>query len=77
MPNKVNYQVVQIGIKDTSEAPRGKDIFYQCVQCNGIISSVPKNNIDCECGNISIDVDYFRFYVRDYSKIQVLKKLST
>jgi len=69
------FKIISDKIKDTSEAIKGKDIFYKCTLCGGIISSIPKDNVGCECGNIFIDVDYVRLAVDDYSHFMVIKKM--
>ena len=66
-------QKLNIQITDTSQAPKGKEYYYRCMECGGVIPSIPKDNIGCECGNIFIDIDYFRLAVKDYSKMEVLK----
>lgn len=32
--------------------PSGGDVFYECTQCNSVISSVPYTPAECECGNL-------------------------
>jgi hypothetical protein len=68
------YEILNDKINDTSEAKRGKDIFYECSICHSIIPSVPKDNINCSCGNIGIDKDMNRLFVEDYSNFIVLKR---
>ena len=68
------YNELRVGITDTSEAQIGKDIFYKCLKCGGIISSVPKTSIGCQCGNIEIDKEMHRLWVGEYDKIAILKK---
>jgi len=68
------YEIIGKNYKKISEIPRDKNIFYKCTECGGIISSVPKGNIGCECRNIFIDKDYGRLIVDDFSKIEVIKK---
>jgi len=75
MSKKENYEMIKSGIADTSEAPRGKDIYYRCAECGGVIPSNPKDNVGCPCGNIFIDFDYFRLAVKDLSKFDVVKKI--
>lgn len=75
MRKKYTYEVLDMGIGDTKDAKIGKDIFYQCDICHKIISSVPKDNVGCECGNIFIDRDLHRLFVRDYSKFIILRKI--
>ena len=70
----VAYETLRIGISDTKEAIRGKDIFYKCDKCQHIVPSIPKDNINCLCGNIGIDKDLNRLFVEDYSNFIVLRK---
>ncbi len=44
-----------------SKLPKGKNVFYRCLECGKAISSVPPRSVGCECGNISIDLDMMRF----------------
>lgn len=69
-----SYEILTVGITDTSEAKIGDDIFYKCDICQSIVPSIPKDNAHCACGNIGIDWDLHRLFVRDYSKFIVLKK---
>ena len=70
------YQILQDGNADTREAARGKDIFYRCTRCDGIIPSNPNHNTGCACGNLFIDRDYFRLSVAQKSAIRILRRLS-
>lgn len=67
-------EIIKERITDTSEAPRGKDIYYKCMKCGGSIPSQPNDSIECECGNIVIDVGYHRLSIDDYSKMQVVRR---
>jgi hypothetical protein len=73
--NNHEFEVIAENILDTSEAPKGKDIYYKCMSCGDIIPSQPKDNVGCKCGNIFIDVDYFRLAIQRYSKFQALRKI--
>jgi hypothetical protein len=33
--------------------PTGGDIYYECLECTGIVSSVPHIKTACNCGNLS------------------------
>lgn len=55
MSDTDEYEVIKSGIADTSEAPRGKDIYYRYAECGGVIPSDPKDNVGCPCGNIFTD----------------------
>ena len=76
MKKEATYEVLRKGIKDTSEAVRGKDIYYECNICQSIVSSVPKGNTYCSCKNIGIDKDLNRMFIRDKAKFTVLKKIN-
>jgi hypothetical protein len=69
-----NFEVIGRKIHDTKDAIRGNDIYYQCGICNAIIPSVPDDNINCPCANISIDKDLNRMFVKDFSKFTTLQK---
>jgi len=72
---KVEYETLQVGIMDTIEAPKARDIFYKCRRCNTILPSLPKDNVNCECGNIGIDKDMNRLWVECYADVVVLKRV--
>jgi hypothetical protein len=67
------YEVLQEGLADTSKAPRGKDLLYRCQRCGGILPSQPKVSVGCGCGNIVIDLGYFRLSVEYKKKFQVVR----
>jgi len=69
------FKIISDKIKDTSEAMKGKDIYYKCTICGDIIPSVPNDNLGCQCGNIFIDVDYVRLAIDDYRHFLVIKKM--
>ncbi len=71
------YEVVQDRVSDTSQAMKGRDIYYKCEACDGILPSQPKDNIGCSCGNVFVDIDYFRLSIKDYDKFMVLRLLTT
>ena len=68
------YDVIADNIKDTSEAPKDKDLFYRCISCGGMIPSIPKDNVGCECGNVFIDIDFWRLAIKDYSSFEVVRR---
>ena len=72
---ELRYEIIPMKITDTSQVPKGKDIYYKCEICGCILPSLPKDNIGCRCGNIFIDIDVFRLAVKDYSKMQVLRRI--
>jgi len=68
------YEVVFKNLTDTSEVPKDKDLSYRCSICGGVIPSIPRDNMGCECGNVFIDIDYWRLVIGDYEKFEVVKK---
>lgn len=38
---------------DPSALPTGGDIYYECTECNGIVSSVSFIKAACTCGNLT------------------------
>jgi hypothetical protein len=58
---------------DTAQVPRGTELFYRCLACNGTIPSQPRDSVGCPCGNVFIDVDYHRLVVRAFERFAVLK----
>ena len=69
------YEIIVDNVTDTGQAPKGKGVYYRCTLCNDVIPSSPKDNIECKCANIVIDIDYFRLHVRDFSYFQVVRKI--
>ena len=72
---KMPYKTLQCGLRDTSEAIKGKDIFYKCNKCQSIIASIPRDNVGCSGGNIEIDKDLNRLLVRNFSDFLLLKRI--
>jgi hypothetical protein len=60
------------GFRDTSEVPRDHSLLYHCQQCDGLIPSVPKDNVECACGNVIIDRDHHRLSVENFDKFEVV-----
>lgn len=36
-----------------SDLPTGGDIYYECLDCTGIVVSVPRIKSACTCGNLA------------------------
>jgi len=68
------FRILKDGIRCTSEANRGDEIFYRCLFCETMISSVPTDSVSCKCGSLHIDIGMFKFYVQNLAKIQVLER---
>jgi hypothetical protein len=69
------FKIISDKIKDTSEAIKGKDIYYKCTLCGSILPSMPKDNVGCKCGNIFIDIDFVRLAIDDYKHFMVVRKM--
>jgi len=74
MSKSSRFEIIKSGLTDTSEAPKGKNMFYLCQECGDAIPSMPKQNVGCKCGNIYIDIDYFRLAVKNFDKFLVVTK---
>src|SRR5687768_187887 len=53
--------------------PTGRDIYYECLQCRCLLPSTPEDSGRCICNNLAIDVDYFRFAVKDENKLRIVR----
>lgn len=69
------FRVIDVAISDESSFPKSDNIYYQCTLCNKMVPSQPDDNVGCECGNIFIDIDYFRLVINDFSSIAVLERV--
>jgi hypothetical protein len=70
---KQKFEIVAGNYTSTADIPKDDDLFYHCLDCDGIIPSVPNDNVGCDCGNVFIDKDYWRLVVADLSKMEVVK----
>ncbi len=68
------YKVISTDLDDVSEAQRDSSIFYRCEICGEYVPSQPKDNVKCNCGNIVIDTEYVRLFVKDFSKFTVVQQ---
>lgn len=71
----MNFENINVVMKNSSDVPKGKDIYYKCLKCGDVIFSRSKVNVSCKCRNMFIDVGYLRLTVEEFSKFQVLKKI--
>jgi hypothetical protein len=67
------FERLPLQVTDSSQAPKGKDIFYRCLTCDFQMPSSPKESCVCTCRNIGIDKDWNRLVVRDFTAFAVLK----
>jgi hypothetical protein len=68
-----NFKVIADNITNTGQATKGKKIYYLCTACGEAIPSIPADNVGCKCGNVFIDIDYFRLVIRDYKHFKVVE----
>lgn len=72
--NDTEYNVIGRHYEDTSQVPKDEDIFYRCIECGGLIPSVPTENIGCDCGNVFIDKDCWRLVVANIARFEVVRR---
>lgn len=51
--------------------PAGKSIFYECLICETVLSSLPSHAVACKCRNVIIDTDAGRIAVKSAKKIRI------
>ena len=56
---------------DPAHLPTGGDIYYECFDCAGIVSSVPHVKAACSCGNLSGGAG--KLSVRDATRVRVVR----
>lgn len=59
------------GFDTSAPLPTGGDVFYECAQCNDVISSVPYTPAACECGNLSGNKGTIA--IRDKAKVKPVR----
>lgn len=69
----IEYQIIGRGYKDTADVPKGRNIYYHRSDSGVVIPSIPKDNIECGCGNMIIDTNYWRLAVFDFEKLKKKK----
>lgn len=71
---RTHFKIIKKGLTDTSQAPRGKNVFYHCAICDVYVPSQPEDSVNCKCGNIGIDTEYIRLVVNDFANFTVVEK---
>jgi len=73
--NKASFKLIGKEYNDTGQVPKDKDVFYKCGLCQTIIPSLPESKIaSCDCGNVHIDLFYWRLAIKDFRGFEVLKQ---
>jgi len=75
--NGYRFEISPLRITNTSDAPRGSNVYYKCSYCGSIVPSQPADAIACACNNIYIDPDYIRLVVRDFAGFNILIKVKS
>ena len=73
--SEYKYELIGNDYEDERGLPRGHDIFFRCTSCATLVPSVPKDDADCECGNICLDTTLFRTWVNNFKNFEVVKKI--
>ena len=68
-----NITVVPYDEDKDKGVPGGKNIFYLCLKCRGIIPSYPEDSMSCTCGNVYVDIGGARGGADDTSQFMILK----
>ena len=71
------YKTFAENLTEKDRIPRGHKLFYKCGVCDELLPSIPDDNMQCTCGNIQVDVDYFRISVNQMQKFKILEKLNS
>lgn len=53
------------------DLPTGGDLYYECLDCTGIISSVPRIRSACTCGNLTGNGG--EVVVKDPTRVKVVR----
>lgn len=56
---------------DPSSLPTGGDIYYECLDCTGIVSSVPHVQAACTCGNLTGNGG--KLDIKDNGRVRVVR----
>lgn len=70
------YKILPLDVTCESQAIRGPKISYLCTRCGDLTPSQPDDNCGCSCGNIFIDLDYFRLDVEEWSCFKIVELLA-
>ena len=65
------YRFEKVPHEADAPLPTGGDVFYECVECGQVISSVPYTPAVCECENLNGNKGVVT--VRDSNKVKVVR----
>ena len=58
-------------VPDSGKLPTAGDLYYECLDCTGIVSSVPHIRAACPCGNLAGAAG--TVVVRDPARVRVVR----
>jgi len=65
------YKFEKVEHSADAPLPTGGDVFYECIECGHVISSVPYTPAACECGNLNGNKGAVS--VRDPAKVKLVR----
>ena len=65
IPKKENLMI------DYRKIPTGGDIYYECLDCDAVLNSVPHINTACVCGNLAGGNGAVK--IKDPARVRALK----
>ena len=60
-----------VSFNPDSGYPAGENMYYECLGCGEVFSSMPDDSVVCSCRNLAIDIDYGRVSVKDHNKLKI------
>lgn len=56
---------------DPAALPTGGDVYYECLDCTGIVNSLPFIQVACTCGNLTGNGGSVQ--MKDAARVRVVK----
>ena len=69
------FELVANNYKKGDQVPKDDNLYYRCALCKTAIPSLPHSFVRCGCGNVGIDLDYFRMFVHDMTQLEVVRRI--
>ncbi|MFC5301545.1 hypothetical protein [Azospira restricta] len=64
------YRFAPVALKPAEPLPIGAMYYYECLDCQGIVNSVPHTPAQCPCGNLSGAAG--KVEIRDPNRLRVM-----
>ena len=71
-----HYRIIKDKIDTEPHALKGRFIYYHCLKCGDFVPSQTEQSVQCKCANITIDADYVRLRVENFSLFEMVQELS-